>query len=80
LLDLADMESITADFGTKEREAGPIIHFYEDFLSDYDPKLRKQGGVYYTPEPVVSYIVRSVDAVLTDQFNFIQWACTYRQS
>ena len=68
LLDLADMESITADFGTEGREAGPIIHFYEDFLSDYDPKLRKQGGVYYTPEPVVSYIVRSVDKVLTEQF------------
>ena len=69
LLDLADMESITADFGTKGREAGPIIHFYEDFLSDYDPELRKQGGVYYTPEPVVSYIVRSVDTLLTDKFN-----------
>ena len=68
LLDLADMESITADFGT-DRQAGPIIHFYEDFLSDYDPKLRKQGGVYYTPEPVVLYIVRSVNAVLTNQFN-----------
>ena len=69
LLDLADMESITADFGTEGKEAGPIVHFYEDFLSDYDPKLRKQGGVYYTPEPVVSYIVRSVDALLTEKFN-----------
>ena len=68
LLDLADMESITADFGT-DRQAGPIIHFYEDFLSDYDPEIRRQRGVYYTPEPVVSYIVRSVDAVLTNQFN-----------
>ena len=69
LLDLADMESIIADFGTEGRQAGPIIHFYEDFLSDYDPEIRKQRGVYYTPEPVVSYIVRSVDAVLTEQFN-----------
>ena len=69
LLDLADMESIITDFGTEGRQAGPIIHFYEDFLSDYDPEIRKQRGVYYTPEPVVSYIVRSVDAVLTDQFN-----------
>lgn len=71
LLDLADMESITADFGTEGKEAGPIVHFYEDFLSDYDPKLRKQRGVYYTPEPVVSYIVRSVDAVLTEKFNLV---------
>ena len=69
LLDLADMESITADFGTEGRQAGPIIHFYEDFLSDYDPEIRKRRGVYYTPEPVVSYIIRSVDTVLTDQFN-----------
>ena len=69
LLDLANMESITADFGTEGKEAGPIVHFYEDFLSDYDPQLRKQGGVYYTPEPIVSYIVRSVDALLTAKFN-----------
>ena len=69
LLDLADMESIISDFGTGGRQAGPIIHFYEDFLSDYDPEIRKKRGVYYTPEPVVSYIVRSVDKVLTEQFN-----------
>ena len=69
LLDLADMESITADFGTEGRQAGPIIHFYEDFLSDYDPNIRRRRGVYYTPEPVVSYIIRSVDKILTEQFN-----------
>ena len=69
LLDCADMESITADFGTEGRQAGPIIHFYEDFLDDYDPEIRKQRGVYYTPEPVVSYIIRSVNTVLTQQFN-----------
>ena len=69
LLDLADMESITADFGKEGRQAGPIIHFYEDFLSDYDPEIRKRRGVYYTPEPVVSYIVRSVDILLTERFN-----------
>ena len=69
LLDLADMEGIISDFGAEGRQAGPIIHFYEDFLDNYDPKIRKQRGVYYTPEPVVSYIVRSVDSVLTDQFS-----------
>lgn len=69
LLDLADMESITADFGIEGRQAGPIIHFYEDFLRDYNPEIRRQRGVYYTPEPVVSYIVRSVDEVLTEKFN-----------
>ncbi len=69
LLDYADMESIISEFGTEGRQAGPIIHFYEDFLSDYNPEIRKKRGVYYTPDPVVSYIVRSVDKVLTDQFN-----------
>ena len=69
LLDLADMESIITDFGTEGKQAGPIIHFYEDFLSDYDPDIRRQRGVYYTPEPVVSYIVQSVNTVLTNQFN-----------
>ena len=69
LLDYADMESIITDFGTEGRQAGPIIHFYEDFLSDYDPEIRKKSGVYYTPEPVVNYIVRSVDTLLTQKFN-----------
>ena len=45
-----------------------MVHFYEDFLAAYDPKLREVRGVYYTPEPVVSYIVRSVDHLLRDRF------------
>ncbi len=46
----------------------PIIHFYEDFLREYDPKLRMSRGVFYTPLPVVRYIVRSVDALLKEHF------------
>lgn len=46
----------------------PIIHFYEDFLREYDPRLRTQRGVFYTPLPVVRYIVRSVDALLKEHF------------
>ncbi len=46
----------------------PIIHFYEDFLKEYDPQLRAQRGVFYTPLPVVRYIVRSVDALLKQYF------------
>ncbi len=46
----------------------PIIHFYEDFLKEYDPDLRKKMGAYYTPLPVVSFIVRSVDLILRDKF------------
>lgn len=46
----------------------PIIHFYEDFLKEYDPDLRKQMGAYYTPVPVVRYIVRQVDRILKEDF------------
>jgi predicted helicase len=46
----------------------PIIHFYEDFLREYDPKLRVERGVFYTPLPVVRYIVRSIDALLKEHF------------
>ncbi len=49
--------------------ADPVIHFYEDFLKEYDPKLRKRMGAYYTPLPVVNFIVRSVDYLLQKDFN-----------
>lgn len=47
----------------------PIIHFYEDFLFEYDPELKKQMGAYYTPIPVVQFIIRAVDEVLKKEFN-----------
>lgn len=47
----------------------PIIHFYEDFLSEYDPTTRKKMGAYYTPTPVVKFMVRAVDEVLKKHFN-----------
>ena len=50
----------------------PIIHFYETFLSEYDPKLRKARGVWYTPAPVVNFIVRAVDDILKTEFNLPQ--------
>jgi predicted helicase len=46
----------------------PVIHFYEDFLSEYDPALRMERGVFYTPAPVVRFIVRAVDDVLVKHF------------
>ena len=49
-------------------DADPVIHFYEDFLKEYDPKLRKKMGAYYTPLPVVRFIVRSVDYTLKKEF------------
>ena len=68
LLQRADMAAILADFGRRTRREDPVVHFYEDFLAAYDPELREVRGVYYTPEPVVSYIVRSVDRLLRDRF------------
>lgn len=68
LLAHADMDSILRDFGRKTRQEDPVVHFYETFLSEYNPALREQRGVYYTPEPVVSYIVRSVDHLLRTAF------------
>ncbi len=46
----------------------PVIHFYEDFLKEYDPELRKKLGAFYTPLPVVRFIVRSVDYLLEKDF------------
>ena len=69
LLGNADMEAVLADFGKRAARQDPILHFYETFLAAYDPALRERRGVYYTPEPVVSYIVRSVDQILRQTFN-----------
>ncbi|MCX5839200.1 MAG: N-6 DNA methylase [Deltaproteobacteria bacterium] len=68
LLDHTDIEEILRDFGKRTRQEDPIIHFYETFLKSYDAKMREARGVYYTPEPVVSYIVRSVDNLLKRDF------------
>ena len=63
-----DMDSILAHFGQRTGQTDPVVHFYETFLSSYDPTLREKRGVYYTPEPVVKYIVRSVDHILKTRF------------
>lgn len=68
LLARADMAAILSDFGQRTRQEDPVVHFYETFLAAYDPKMREARGVYYTPEPVVGYIVRSVDALLKHEF------------
>ena len=71
LLSQADMAEILAEFGTAQRQDDPIVHFYETFLAQYNPRLREQRGVYYTPTPVVDYIVRSVDALLKKDFGLV---------
>jgi predicted helicase len=69
LLALSDMHAILADFGRGNRQDDPMMHFYETFLAAYDPALREKRGVYYTPMPVVSFIVRSVDELLKTRFD-----------
>jgi len=68
LLDAANMEAVVRDFGDKNPQEDPVIHFYELFLKEYDAKKRMQRGVFYTPRPVVSFIVRSVDELLRTEF------------
>lgn len=64
-----NVEEILKNYGTSTKTEDPIIHFYETFLSEYDPKLRKARGVWYTPAPVVNFIVRAVDDILKTEFN-----------
>jgi hypothetical protein len=63
---------ILKDYGKATKTEDPIIHFYETFLSEYDPALRKARGVWYTPQPVVDFIVRAVDDILKTEFNLPQ--------
>jgi N-6 DNA Methylase len=69
ILRAAKMEAILSDFSQTGNRDDIIIHFYEPFLAAYNPKLKKNRGVYYTPESVVSYMVRSVDILLKDKFH-----------
>jgi len=54
--------------GPEKKIKDPIFHFYETFLAEYDPQEREKRGVYYTPQPVVSYIVRSLNIILKEHF------------
>jgi len=67
-----DVKDLLKDFGKSTQQHDPIIHFYETFLAEYDPKLRKSRGVWYTPEPVVKFIVRAVDDILKAEFDLPQ--------
>ncbi|MCK9209920.1 MAG: N-6 DNA methylase [Ignavibacteriaceae bacterium] len=67
-----NVEEILTNYGKSTKMEDPIIHFYETFLSEYDPKLRKARGVWYTPQPVVNFIVRAVDDILKTEFDLPQ--------
>lgn len=66
----ADVKAIVHNYYNLEnnKDRDPIIHFYEDFLQEYDPEERKSLGVFYTPIPVVKYIVKKVDEILKTEF------------
>ncbi|MCX6071029.1 MAG: DNA methyltransferase, partial [Chloroflexi bacterium] len=68
LLNRANAEAVKSDFGNRTSNEDPIIHFYEHFLAAYDKKKKIQRGVFFTPQPVVSYIVRSVHELLQTEF------------
>ena len=64
----ADAHGILDRYYREHKGSDPIVHFYETFLAQYNPEERERRGVYYTPEPVVSYIVRSLHALLKSEF------------
>ena len=61
---VTDMERIMRNYGKD-----PLVHFYEEFLSEYNPKIREEFGVWYTPKEVVSFIVDAVDTILRTELN-----------
>jgi type I restriction-modification system DNA methylase subunit len=69
VLAVTDVYKLLDEYFNKHKGKDPIVHFYETFLAEYDPKTREKRGVYYTPEPVVSYIVRSLHHILKEHFD-----------
>ena len=72
-----NIQNIMKTYVQDKRHHDPMIHFYEDFLSEYNPKLRKSKGVWYTPQPVVGFIVRAVDEILQKEFGLADGLADY---
>lgn len=68
----SDVAQIMKNFGKSTKQEDPVVHFYETFLAEYNPALRKSRGVWYTPQPVVNFIVRAVDDILKSEFKLSQ--------
>nr|WP_315256818.1 type ISP restriction/modification enzyme [uncultured Flavobacterium sp.] len=68
----SDVATIMKNFGRSTKQEDPVVHFYETFLGEYNPALRKAHGVWYTPQPVVNFIVRAVDDILKTEFDLPQ--------
>ena len=69
VLAVTDVRNILHQYFHEGKGKDPVVHFYETFLAEYDPKTREKRGVYYTPEPVVSFIVRSLHHILKEHFD-----------
>mgnify|MGYP005645693115 CR=1 FL=1 len=63
-----DVNKIFSEYYQSKRGEDPVFHFYETFLAEYDPEERERRGVFYTPTPIVSYIVRSIHLILKEKF------------
>lgn len=72
-----DLKKLMANYSRDKQHHDPMIHFYEDFLAEYSPKLRKSKGVWYTPQPVVGFIVRAVDEILQKEFGLSEGLADY---
>lgn len=68
----SDVATIMKNFGKSTKQEDPVVHFYETFLGEYNPALRKARGVWYTPQPVVNFIVHAVDDILKTEFDLPQ--------
>jgi len=69
VLRFTNIHDIMQDFGRQSGRDDPVIHFYETFLAEYSPDTRKSRGVWYTPEPIVNFIIRAVDEALKTCFD-----------
>lgn len=69
LFNHVDVKELLANYGKETKRHDAIVHFYETFLGEFDSKMRKSRGVYYTPEPVVDFIVKALDDILKEEFN-----------
>ena len=72
-----NLQQLMESYSRDKRHHDPMIHFYEDFLSEYNPRLRKSKGVWYTPQPVVGFIVRAVDEILQKEFGLPEGLADY---
>ena len=70
LFNHVDIQTILKEFYKTDHD--PMVHFYETFLAEYDPALRKSRGVWYTPQPVVQFMVQAVDDILKQDFGLSQ--------